>query len=480
MPSFVKAIGPLSSTLHGLVISSVLLSAAVGSLCAGSLSDTLGRTRAIAIGALVFAVGAAIEAGSVNLVMFVFGRAIVGIGEGLFFSTPVVYICEISPPQKRGLLAYTMQILVTLGLCLGYFISYGTVRIPSSLSWRLPLALQSVTAILMAAASSFYLPQSPRWLTYKGRRDEALAVWDQLGVLTAEREKDDELEQKEPTTASRELAGRNQPWKQQVASAFKIFRKDGRKQMALGVFMMGMQQLSGIDGVLYYAPLLFQQAGLSSTKASFLASGVSAIVIFAVTIPAFLFADQWNRRSSTSYGGLGVFACMTIIGSLYASDSVHANEGGGRWVVIVAIYIFLVFYCMTWAGGMKIYASEIQPVATRAGATSLAQSANCITNFLVALTTPIFLASSSFGVYFLFGGASILTVIVCTIFMPETRGRSLEAIDESFRQPNVIHFTMPTTFRKVMSRVASRYQGPESRVSSTSRDVEMDTLAVPS
>lgn len=138
-----------------------------------------------------------------------------------------------------------------MGLCLGYFISYGTVRISSSLSWRLPLALQSAIALLLAVASSFYLPESPRWLTYKGRRDEAMAVWDQLGVLTAEREKDDELEQTEPTTASRELAGRNRPWKQQVASVFNMFERDGRKQMALGVFMMGMQQLSGIDGVLY-------------------------------------------------------------------------------------------------------------------------------------------------------------------------------------------------------------------------------------
>lgn len=127
-----------------------------------------------------------------------------------------------------------------------------------------------------------------------------------------------------------------------------------------------------------YAPLLFKQAGLSSEKASFLASGVSAIVIFAVTIPAFVFADRWNRRSSTSYGGLGVFACMTVIGSLYASNSVHPDEGAGRWAVIVAIYIFLICYCSTWAGGMKIYASEIQPAATRAGATSLAQSVNCV------------------------------------------------------------------------------------------------------
>lgn len=90
MPSFVDTFGALSSTVHGLVISSVLLAAAFSSLCSGSLSDTLGRTRAIAIGALVFAIGAAMEAGSKNLIMLVLGRAVLGIGEGLFFSTLVV------------------------------------------------------------------------------------------------------------------------------------------------------------------------------------------------------------------------------------------------------------------------------------------------------------------------------------------------------------------------------------------------------
>jgi MFS family permease len=177
---------------------------------------------------------------------------------------------------------------------------------------------------------------------------------------------------------------------------------------------------------------LFQQAGLASSEASFLASGVSALVIFGVTIPALIWADQWGRRHSTIYGGVALSITMFLIGALYASGSVHGTFGAGRWVVIVTIYIFAVIYSLTWGVGIKIYAAEIQPQRTRASATSLAHGSNWAANFLVALTTPILLAKSSFGAYFLFGGCSILTAIVCALFMPETKGRSLDEIEEAF------------------------------------------------
>ena len=119
---------------------------------------------------------------------------------------------------------------------------------------------------------------------------------------------------------------------------------------------------------------------------------------------------------------------MMLMGLLYATDSVHATHGAGRWIVILTIYVFAITYATTWAIGVKLFTSEIQPAATRATATSLAQAANCTTNFFVAFITPVLLERSSSGAYFLFGGATILTVGVCAAFMPETRGRELETI----------------------------------------------------
>lgn len=236
---------------------------------------------------------------------------------------------------------------------LGYFFCYGTVKINSSLSWRLPLAIQAFIALSAAFACQLYLPPSPRWLTHKGRKAEAEAAWDVLGVSSAEREKSERSEVVDEAAlhpivqVSTLDAGFLPRMRQNIKNLATLFDKSSRTQLYLGVFMMSMQQLSGIDGVLYYAPLLFQQAGIASAQATFLASGVSAILIFVSTIPAFLLSDRWGRRASTIYGGLIISGCMLLMGSLYAGGAVHGTYGAGRWVVIVTIYIFALGYCMS-------------------------------------------------------------------------------------------------------------------------------------
>ncbi|KAL8792634.1 MAG: hypothetical protein Q9195_004762 [Heterodermia aff. obscurata] len=434
MPAFKSTFGPLSSSLEGIIVSSLLISATLVSLFAGAISDTLGRTRSLAIGALLFAMGAAVEAAAVNLGMFITGRCVVGFGEGVFLSTLVVYVAEIAPPRQRGPLCTVVQLFITLGLVLGFFVCYGTVNIDSSLSWRIPLAFQSGIAFVLSIASFFYLPQSPRWLAYKGRKEEASLAWDKLGVSGAEREKDllndsavpagAEVVEVPTTQASAKAKSMKEKLHKQISDLTVVFRKDTRKPLLLGVFLMTMQQLSGIDGVIYYAPLLFHQAGLSTSTSTFLASGISAICIFTFTILAVIFVDRWGRRPSTIYGGLVLFTCMAVMGTLYASDSVHSDSGAGRWVVILMIYIFSVVYSMTWAIGVKLFASEIQPVATRATA---------ISNFFVALITPVLLARSSSAIYFLFGTCLLVTVLVSSVYMPETRGKDLEVTGVAIR-----------------------------------------------
>lgn len=243
------------------------------------------------------------------------------------------------------------------------------------------------------------------------------------------------------------------------------FAPDVRARTVLGVFEMGMQQMSGIDGILYvsfficyperdlgqhtqYAPLLFERAGLSSSRASFLASGVSALVIMAAAIPALIYAENWGRRHSTIGGGLVLSFIMFLIGSLYASSSVHETHGAGRWIVIASIYLFAVVFCTTWAMGIKTWVAESQPQRSRSSATNLAYGGNWLANFLVALTTPVLHDRSSSAAYFLFGGCTFVTAIVCMIWMPETKGKSLEDIEILFAQKT----TGKRDFFKVLRR----------------------------
>ncbi|KAI1998255.1 hypothetical protein LOZ53_000040 [Ophidiomyces ophidiicola] len=442
MPSYIDYFGTHSSTVHGIIVSSILLSASVMSFIAGRPADVLGRPQAIALGVGVFGVGAALQAGAVRLAMFMVGRVIEGMGFGLYFGTLTVYVCEISPPNIRGPLTTGPQFMICLGLVAGYFTCYGTARIEGSMSWRLPFIILVGLAITFVFTTLLYLPPSPRWLRLHGRDADADAAWETLGIKAEDRQMiEEDLEEgvvdsnDAGSKDSRSPTRATEKQKQEEGGFFDLFKKDVRGRTWLAVFLMGFLQLSGIDAVLYYdlkyAPLLFQQAGLSNTQSSFFASGVTGIVLVVISVPALLFADKWGRRTSTIFGGVGLTITITIIGALYASNSVN---GAGRWVVIVCIYLYSVFFASTWAVSIKVFAPEIQPQRTRAKATALAHGFNWVCNWFVAFICPILLSKSSYAAYFLFGACCALTTLVCFFFMIETKGKSLDEIERAFNQ----------------------------------------------
>ncbi|RAK91631.1 MFS general substrate transporter [Aspergillus costaricaensis CBS 115574] len=354
MNSFVSQFGSQSSTVHGLIV--------------------------ISIGALIFAIGATLEAAAVHI---------------------GIYICEISPPRVRGALTTGLQLLVTLGLTIGFFTCYGTSRMKSSYSWRTPFIILACLATTFSVASLLWLNLSPR--------------------CQAEHEKA-EIEQTQgvpPASSDKHAPSASHRQDRLVDHKFSdLFSKNVRTRTFWRCFSWACSN----SAELMYAPLLFEKAGLDSSDASFFASGVSAIVIFAVTIPALIWADRWGRRRSSIYGGIGLAVTMFLIGGLYAGNAVYNSTGAGRWS-----------YTLSRAVGIKIYAAEIQPQRTRASATSLAHGSNWAANFLVALTTPILLSKNSFGAYFLFGGCTLITAFICALFMPETKGQSLDEIEEAFR-----------------------------------------------
>ncbi|KZV93444.1 putative transporter [Exidia glandulosa HHB12029] len=415
----------LEPAKHGLIVSSILLAASVFSLVGGPLADRISRTRTIALGSLVFVAGEAMCLGSQRgqLGVFIAGRCIAGAGEGLFLSTITTYTLEIAPTHIRGRLSVTVQLFVTVGIAAGYFTCFGSQRLDSDWAWRIPYVVQIISGSILACGA-LLLPHSPRWLKHVGRAREAQVAWGRLGVSLAEAEKEEEAaERDEQLQATTRDKGLKETWA-------ALWRKDVRTRTILGVFLMGLSNASGVDGVLYYAPLLFSQAGLSSTTASFLASGVTGLVNIAVTIPTLMYSDKWGRRPSTIRGGVGIAASMLLIGTLYASRATDAKAG--KIAVIALIFVFLVSFAMSWAVVIRVYASEIQPMRTRAAATALSQAANWIVNWLVAFSTPLFLAKSSSGPYFLFGGCSLAVVVVCFFFQPESRGISLEDLDRAF------------------------------------------------
>ncbi|CAI9635759.1 unnamed protein product [Alternaria burnsii] len=421
MPSYTGTFGDLSPTMRGFTVSLIMLCGAIPATIAGHLADRFGRLRIMIAGAVLCTIGCILECAAFHLWLFLVGRALMGIGQGFALTNIGVYICEIAPSRSRGRFVSLPQFGAAIGVCVGYFSCYGSIHIKGDMSWRLPYILQAALAVLWATGS-FFLPESPRWLILHGRRNQAMEELRKLDFGTAEAEKD-VLRPVESAAAEDQIGV--------LAGLRLIFTKDHRSQTWLAVFILSFIQLSGIDGVLYYAPTIFAQAGIPSQTASFLASGISAILMLAFSIPATLLADKWGRRTSAICGGVILSATMLLIGSLYAADAVH-SYGAARWVVIVSVFVFALGYVSTWAIVGKIYASEIQPTKTRATTNSMATGGSFLANWLVAFATPIFLAKSAYGAYFLFGGVALLTLMVLAICMRETRGLSLEDIQISF------------------------------------------------
>ncbi|KAF3212889.1 hypothetical protein TWF191_010367 [Orbilia oligospora] len=262
-------------------------------------------------------------------------------------------------------------------------------------------------------------------------RDEAMVTLERMGMGTAaEKEKQELLAIRENVITQEAPRGIKS-----ILSAGKslklLAKKQNRWRASLAIFMMICQQTTGIDGVLYYAPVLFSQAGLSSQSSSFLASGVTAILMLICTAISLTYSDRWGRRPTLLYTGFGIVLSMFLIGGLYASPS--ANTSGAKWTIVAAIYLFVITFTIGWSMILRIYAVEIQPMETRATVNSLSHSANWVANYVIALTTPVFLARSACGPYFFFGGCTAFALLVYIMYMPETQGiGSLENMDKVF------------------------------------------------
>ncbi|KAI5803949.1 general substrate transporter [Geopyxis carbonaria] len=447
LPAFHDTVGPLSATMHGLMVSMILIPAACVSIFSGSIADRLSRTTAISLGGFIYAVGALLNATagigtsqSAALVQMFVGRGVQGLGEGLFLSPITVYSIEISPRHMRGVMGGFVQLWIVVGIMCGYFVCYGMLNVSGTLSFRVPYIIQVFFASAIGLGSSTLLPKSPRWLLHNGRVAEVDAVCNRLGFSLSDKT-DVFVGTPTPTPHA---SGFNTPFnasatslplpvaKPAMLSPFRKALSDMRACFApavrgrtlLAIYMQASQQLSGIDGVLYYAPVLFTQAGLSSSSASFLASGITGILNVVFTLGAQLVSNRVGRRPALIYGGALQALAMTVIAAIYGRPT---TDKAGNYTVIAMIYLFSLSFVTTWAIHMRIHVTESQPVQTRALVSSLSLSANWLTNWVIAFTTPMFLEKVRWGPYAMWGGATWLAVGVFICVLPETRGGDMEA-----------------------------------------------------
>lgn len=242
MPQFEATIGRLSPTLVGFTVSLIMLAGTVPSVFAGWLADHHGRLRTVLLGSVLFCAGSLLQGTAYGLPQFLLGRTVAGLGEGVYLSNMAVYISEISPTKNRGVLSGLPQFMCTAGICIGYFTCYGSIYLRgSSMAWRLPFVVMVVMSVVLIGLCA-RLPESPRWSMSRG---------DQPAALDALRRLDFSMVEAEASFMSGVAVAEQRvsltPWQ----SFAILFRRGYRARTVLALFVLGMVQLSGIDGVLY-------------------------------------------------------------------------------------------------------------------------------------------------------------------------------------------------------------------------------------
>lgn len=369
MPQFLNTAGRLSSSLQGFYVASILLSASMSSLCSGYVADKISRRFGIGIGAFVFMIGTIISATSHSLGSLFVARLITGVGAGQTISVASIYLVELATMETRGKLACLLQLFITIGIMSGYFITFATSKLPSDLAWRLPFLVQTFFAGFLALMVLIFIPFSPRWLVQQGREELAIQVLRQLrlsrqgGVANYEYEMQEMQLQREFSEIKYAVEETKRTTTRQASYA-ELFSKRYRSRSLLGFAIMIFQQLSGVDVILYFAPVVFASV-FSTQNGTFLASAGTGIVLVLATIPAQIWVDKWGRKPPMVIGGASMATCFLIIGSLFArygvleGDQVLLTNGPAKYAVVAFIYMFIALFSITWAV-VSVHPSSMQ------------------------------------------------------------------------------------------------------------------------
>ncbi|RKK70584.1 hypothetical protein BFJ69_g11750 [Fusarium oxysporum] len=463
----------LDSSFKGWFVSTLLLCAWLGSLINGPIADYIGRKGSILLAVVVFTIGSAFQAGADSIPMLFAGRAVAGLAVGMLTMIVPMYMSEVSSPGIRGTLVVLQQLSITLGILVSYWLEYGTQYIgghrcapdipysggtsdkrtfdprydvgpngctgQSEAAWRVPFALQIFPALVLGIGMIFF-PESPRFYLMRHKEDQALAALAQLRQVHIDSEsiRAEYLAIKTEVLFDESVSAEKFPGKkglslfaaQHVAlvSTWPAF-----KRLAIGCCIMFFQQFMGCNAIIYYAPTMFAQLGLSGNTSGLLATGVYGIVNTLSTLPALFLIDKLGRRPLLMCGAAGTFISLVIVGGIIGGygSALTDNKSAG-WVGIVFIYIYDVNFSFSFAPIGWVLPSEIFNLGNRSKAMAITTSATWMCNFIIGLVTPDMLATIGWGTYIFFAAFCLLAFLFTYFFVPETRGKSLEDMDLVF------------------------------------------------
>lgn len=416
---FIQKSFSITDAMIELVVSSLLWGAVFGTLLSGVLSNKLGRRGAILISAVIFIAGSIVCSVSPDANTLIAARFFLGIAIGVASFTAPLYLSEISPQRVRGSMISMYQLMITIGIVIAFLSNtwlgkYATFHGETGGHWRLMLGIIAIPAAVMFVGVLF-LPESPRWLFLKGYKDRAVGVFQRMHLPTEE--------------ITREVVEIEESLRvKQSGFGMLVKNSNFRRAIGLGVGLQVIQQLTGINVVMYYAPRIFKIAGFSSTEQQLWGTVIVGITNVLATFIAIAFVDRLGRKP-IMYAGFAVMgAAMLAVGSLFNMD-LEKNAALGTWA-IAALLLFIVGFAMSAGPIIWVLCAEIFPLSGRDLGVTFSTATNWIVNAIVGGTFLTLLNTFGNGnTFLLYGGLNALFVLFFLLFVPETKGVSLEKIE---------------------------------------------------
>ncbi len=479
----------LSPGQHGFAVACLTLTATIAMMLSGPISDKLGRKRVLMYAAVLFLISAVYSSLAPTYYHLIIARMIGGLGVGSALIVPPMYIAEIAPPKIRGRLVSFNQLNIVIGLSVAFFTNYLILQLSDSdatwvshlnlseNNWRWMLSLEAVPAIFYLSFL-FFVPESPRWLAMKGKKQEAVSILAKI-----------EGKEKAETILGSLIESLSDEKNKKKAGLIELFKPAMKYVLTIGIVIGVLQQITGINAVFFYAPMIFEQTGIG-TDASFVNAIIIGLTNLVFTIVAILFVDRVGRKRLLIVGLSGIIISMFILASSFRaaeykidSESIaklqeHENfeefrgvllmEGStfkndvefkekikeyidpqiikkyegdilsgaitiNAWLVLIGIIGFVASFAVSLGPVMWILFSELFPDRLRGLAISMVGVINSAVSFLIQQIFPWELSKiGSAGTYSIYGILAVAGLIFVIFKLQETKGKSLEEIEAAF------------------------------------------------
>ncbi len=406
---FVRKTFMLSTRMEEVVVSVVLIGVMSGALAGGGITDRIGRRATLLWGGAIFLAGSLLAPASPNVATLIVARLLLGVAVGFTSVTAPVYVSELAPPQSRGMLIGLYQFALTIGIALADLVGYW---LASQHAWRLMFGMGAIPAALFVLLL-LPLPESPRWLFAQDRTAEAESV-----LLTYT----------DAAGARLLLADIHAALQIEMERRWRaLWGPAVRMSLFIAAGFLILQQVTGINAILYYGPRIFSLAGIASNKNAIFATLLVAVTNVLATVIALVLVDRVGRKPLLYAGVGGMTASLLMLAYSFRNQSSFGAAPG--IVATVCLMVYITCFAFSMGPIAWILVSEVFPLQVRGRGVAVASLASGAANFVVSLTfLSLVKAAGSSTTFLIYAGFCVLTIIFVRFVVPETKGRELESI----------------------------------------------------